>query len=155
MEHRTTRRLVAVAATIFIVSLLGAVLALVFDWPTQFDGSGSPTVTMDELVAKGTATSIPVVPWVALGVLAVIARSRRWSGSVAVGALSALGLLFVVGGLGEAFAPSTPYVPRAVLVTSGIVFVAVGLALFASGVADGVDRVRTVRERANPRHDDS
>lgn len=155
MEHRTTRRVVAVGATIFLVSLVGLVLALLFEWPTQFDGSGAATVTMNELVAKGTATSIPVAPWIALGVFTLLARSRRWWGNVALGFLSALGLLVVVGGLGEAFAPSTPYVPRVVLVTSGVVFVTLGLALFVSGVLDMKDRLTKPPERANPRHDES
>ncbi len=148
MEHRTTRRVVAVGATIFLVSLLGLVLALVFEWPTQFDGSGAATVTTDELVAKGTATSIPVAPWIALGVFTLLARSRRWWGTVAVVLLCLLGPVFVIGGMGEAFAPSNPYVSRAVLVTSGVVAAGLGLILLASGVADLVDRRRRSRQPA-------
>jgi hypothetical protein len=148
MEHRTTRRVVAVGTTIFLVSLLGLVLALIFEWPTQFDGSGVATVTMDELVAKGTATSIPVAPWIALGVFTVLARSRRWWGTVAVVLLCLLGPLFVIGGLGEALAPSNAYVSRAVLVTSGVIAAGLGLTLLASGVADLVDRRRTTRQPA-------
>lgn len=142
MEHRSTRRVVAVGTTIFVVSLVGLVLALIFEWPTQFDGSGSPTVTMDELIARGTATSIPVAPWLALGVFTVLARSRRWWGTVAVVLLCLLGPLFVIGGLGEAFAPDNPYVSRTVLVVSGVVACGLGLTLLASGVADLIDRRR-------------
>lgn len=146
MEHRTTRRVVAVGAATFVISLLGLVLALVFEWPTQFDGSGAATVTMDELVTKGTATSIPFAPWIALGVFTTLARSRRWWGTVAVVLLCLLGPLFVIGGMGEAFAPANPYVSRAVLVTSGVVAAGLGLTLLASGVADLVDRRRTSRQ---------
>lgn len=148
MEHRTTRRVVAVGAATFVISLLGLVLALVFEWPTQFDGSGAATVTMDELVTKGTATSIPFAPWIALGVFTTLARSRRWWGTVAVVLLCLLGPLFVIGGMGEAFAPANPYVSRAVLVTSGVVAAGLGLTLLASGVADLVDRRRTSRQPA-------
>jgi hypothetical protein len=148
MDHRSTRRVVAVGTTIFLVSLLGLVLALIFDWPTQFDGSGAATVTLDEFVAKGTATSIPVAPWIALGVFTLLARSRRWWGTVAVVLLCLLGPLFVIGGMGEAFAPSNPYVSRAVLVTSGVVAAGLGLTLLASGVADLVDRRRMSRQPA-------
>lgn len=148
MEHRTTRRVVAVGTATFVISLLGLVLALVFEWPTQFDGSGAATVTMDELVTKGTATSIPFAPWVALGVFTTLARSRRWWGTVAVVLLCLLGPLFVIGGMGEAFAPANPYVSRAVLVTSGVVAAGLGLTLLASGVADLVDRRRTSRQPA-------
>ena len=126
----------------------GVFLALVFEWPTQFDGSGAATVTMDELVTKGTATSIPFAPWVALGVFTTLARSRRWWGTVAVVLLCLLGPLFVIGGMGEAFAPANLYVSRAVLVTSGVVAAGLGLTLLASGVADLVDRRRTSRQPA-------
>lgn len=146
MEHRTTRRVVAVGTATFVISLLGLVLALVLEWPTQFDGSGAATVTMDELVTKGTATSIPFAPWIALGVFTMLARSRRWWGTVAVVLLCLLGPLFVIGGMGEAFAPANPYVSRAVLVTSGVVATGLGLTLLASGVADLVDRRRTSRQ---------
>lgn len=146
MEHRTTRRVVAVGTATFVISLLGLVLALVFEWPTQFDGSGAATVTMDELVTKGTATSIPFAPWIALGVFTTLARSRRWWGTVAVVLLCLLGPLFVIGGMGEAFAPANPYVSRAVLVASGVVATGLGLTLLASGVADLVDRRRTSRQ---------
>lgn len=146
MEHRTTRRVVAVGTATFLISLLGLVLALVFEWPTQFGGSGAATVTMDELVTKGTATSIPFAPWIALGAFTLLARSRRWWGTVAVVLLCLLGPLFVIGGMGEAFAPANPYVSRAVLVTSGVVATGLGLTLLASGVADLVDRRRTSRQ---------
>ena len=146
MEHRTTRRVVAAGTATFVISLLGLVLALAFEWPTQFDGSGAATVTMDELVTKGTATSIPVAPWIALGIFTMLARSRRWWGTVAVVLLCLLGPLFVIGGMGEAFAPANPYVSRAVLVTSGVVATGLGLTLLASGVADLVDRRRTSRQ---------
>jgi hypothetical protein len=139
----TTRRLLIVCVITVLASLLGLVLALVFEWPTQFDGSGSPTVTLEEVVTKGTATSIPVGPWVALVVFAVLARSRRWWGTAAVFVLCLLGPLFVIGGLGEAFAPSNPYVQRSVLVTSGVVASMLGLSLLAAGIADLLERRRT------------
>ncbi|MDP8972943.1 MAG: hypothetical protein M3N45_07140 [Actinomycetota bacterium] len=56
-----------------------------------------------------------------------------------------LGALFVLGGLGEAFAPPTLYVPRAVLVAAGGVYVLLGLSLLLLGVADLVDRARAAR----------
>jgi hypothetical protein len=50
--------------------------------------------------------------------------------------------LFVFGGLGEAFAPSTPYDPREVLIAAGAVYGRLGLALVLSGLADLIDRMR-------------
>ena len=141
----TTRRLFSVAVLIFIASVVGLVLALIFQWPTQLGGSGNPNITAGELVAKGTVTSLPIFPWIALTVFALLARSRRWWGTIAVVVLCLLGALFIFGGLGEAFAPSTPYVPRAVLVASGVVYGGLGLALVLSAIADLMDRTRRRR----------
>jgi hypothetical protein len=138
----TTRRLVSVAGPIFIASVVGLVLALIFQWPTRLGGgSGNPNITPGELVANGTVTSLPLGPWIALTVFALLARSRRWWGTIAVVVLSLLGALFIFGGLGEAFAPPTPYVPRAVLIAAGVVYG--GLVL--SGIAELIDRVRAGR----------
>ena len=113
--------------------------------PGQLSGSGKPNITAGELVAKGTVTSLPLYPWIALTVFALLARSRRWWGSIAVVVLCLLGALFIFGGLGEAFAPPTLYVPRAVLIAAGVVYGGLGLALMLSGVADLIDRVRARR----------
>ncbi len=104
-----------------------------------------PSITAGELVANGTVTSLPLFPWIALTVFALLARSRRWWGTIAVVVLCLLGALFIFGGLGEAFAPFTPYVPRAVLVAAGVVYGGLGLALVLSGLADLFDRVRARR----------
>jgi hypothetical protein len=145
----TTRRLFSVCVPLFVASVVGLVLALVFQWPGQLTrtleggGLGNPTVTVGESVANGTVTSLPLFPWIALTVFALLARSRRWWGTIAVMALCLLGALFVFGGLGEAFAP---YVPRAVLVTAGVVYGGQGLALMLSGILDLIDRVRARRQ---------
>ena len=141
----TGQRLFSVAVLICAVSVLGLILAIVFQWPTQFDGSGNPNVTVGEVVTGGTVTSLPLFPWIALAVFALLVRSRRWRGSLAMLVLCFLGALFVLGGLGEAFAPSTPYVPRAVLVPAGVVYVLLGLSLLLSGIADLIDRARAGR----------
>jgi hypothetical protein len=142
-----TRRLLSVCVLLFIVSVVGLVLALIFQWPAQLGGgSGNPNITAGELVANGTVTSLPLFPWIALTVFALLARSRRWWGSIAVVVLCLLGALFVFGGLGEAFAPSTPYVPRAVLIAAGVVYGGLGLALVLSRLADLIDRVRARRQ---------
>ena len=58
---------------------------------------------------------------IGLAVLALLARSRRWWGTLAVVGICPLPALFFVRAMGEAFAPPTPHVPRAVLVTPGVV----------------------------------
>ncbi len=60
--------------------------------------------------------------------------------------LSFLGALFILGGLGEAFAPPNPFVPRAVLVAAGVVYGLLGLALLLAGILDLIDRVRARRQ---------
>ena len=131
---------------------VGLIFALIFQWPAQLGGgSGSPTVTAGELVANGTVTSLPLYPWIALTVFALLARSQRWWESIAVVVLCLLGALFIFGGLGEAFAPSTPYVPRAVLIAAGVVYGGLGLTLVLSGVADLIDRMRARRQPSRVR----
>jgi hypothetical protein len=148
----TTKRLVSVAALIFAVSTVGLILALIFQWPAQLgnelgSGSGDSTIKAGDLVANGTVTSLPLGPWVALTVFALLARSRRWWGTLAVCVLCVLGLLFIFGGVGEAIAPPTPYVPRVVLIAAGTVYVALGLSLFLTGILELIDRVRARRAK--------
>jgi hypothetical protein len=148
----TTRRLFLVAVLLNVVSVVGLVLALIFQWPAQLGGgSGNPNITAGELVANGTVTSLPLFPWIALIVFALLARSRRWWGAIAVVVLCLLGALFIFGGLGEAFAPSTPYVPRAVLIAAGVVYGGLGLALVVSGIADLIDRMWARRQPSRVR----
>ncbi len=148
----TTKRLVSVAALIFAVSTLGLILGLIFEWPAQLgselgSGSGDSSITAGDLVASGTVTSLPLGPWIALTVFTLLARSRRWWGTLAVGVLCLLGLLFIFGGMGEAFAPPTPYVPRVVLLAAGAVYGVLGLSLFLTGVLELIDRVRARRTK--------
>ena len=93
-------------------------------------------------------TSIPLAPWIALALFALLARSRRWWGTLAEVVLCLLGVLLIIGGLGEVFTPPTPYVPRAVLIAAGVVYVVLGLALLLSGIADLIDLVRARRQPA-------
>jgi hypothetical protein len=138
----TTRRLVLIAALIFVVSTVGLVLAVVFQWPTQFDGSGNPNVTAGEVVTGGTATSIPLGPWVALAVFAFLARSRRWWRTLGVVGLCLLAVVTLIGSLGEAFASSTPDLPRVALVAPGVVDVVLCPVLLLSGAAESIDGAR-------------
>jgi hypothetical protein len=68
---------------------------------------------------QGTLTSIPLPPMIALAVFAVLARSQRWWGTLAVVALCLLGLLFFA-----ALAEVQPnlYVPLAALVGAVVAY---------------------------------
>ncbi len=135
-----------VAVLINVVSVVGFILAYIFQWPSEFM-VGEVTehnVTLAD-IGSGTVTSIPLPPWIALVVFALLARSRRWWGTPAVVVLCLLGVVFMIGGYGEVSTPPTPYVPRAVLVTAGVVYGVLGLSLLVAGVIDLIDRVRTRR----------
>ena len=67
---------------------------------------------------------------VALAVLTLLAPSRGWWGTLAVVGLCVLAGLTFVGSLGEALAPPTPDVSRAVLLASGVVGVLLAASLF-------------------------
>ena len=126
----TTRRLVSVAALMLAMSVIGFILAVIFDWPgwARLSGRPSPTVTVSDIM-QGTLTSIPLPPMIALAVFIILARSRRWWGTLAVVALCLLGVLFFFATLAEV--QPNPYVPLAVLVGAiavyGILSLSVGL----------------------------
>ena len=148
----STRRLFSVAVMINVLSVVGFILAYVFQWPSEFV-IGEVTehnVTLADIVT-GTVTSIPLAPWIVLVVVTLLARSRRWWGTLAAGVLSLLGVVFMIGGYGEVSTPPTPYVPRAVLVVAGVVYCALGLSLLVTGVIDLIDRVRTRRSPSRVR----
>ncbi len=142
----TTRRLFSVAVLINVLSVVGFILAYVFQWPSEFV-IGEVTehnVTLAD-IATGTVTSIPLAPWIVLVVVTLLARSRRWWGTLAVVVLCLLGVVFTIGGYGELSTPPTPRVPRAVLVMAGVVYCVLGLSLLVAGVIDLIDRVRPRR----------
>ena len=148
----TTRRLFSVAVLINVLSVVGFILAYVFQWPSEFVISEvtEHNVTLAD-IATGTVTSIPLAPWIVLVVVTLLARSQRWWGTLAVVVLCLLGVVFMIGGYGELSTPPTAYVPRAVLVMAGVVYCVLGLSLLVAGVLDLVDRVRTRRSPSRVR----
>ncbi len=142
-----TRRLVSVAALIFAVWVAGTVVSIVAGWPAQFGGPGDPDNVAGEFLSRGTVFSPPLALIVAFVVFVLLAPNRRWWGTLGVVGLCLLAVITLVGSLGEAFAPSTPDVPRAALVASGVVGVVLCPALLLSGIAELTDRAR-VRRRS-------
>ncbi len=141
---KTTKRLIAVSVLIWVVSLVGAVLAAIFGWHTQL-GSGNPNVTLGELAARGSVTSIPLAPLIALAVCALLARSQRWWGTLAVVGLCFLATVFFAASVAEVEAPFVPSYPRAVLLAAVAVYILLALMLLLSGILELVDRARTRR----------
>lgn len=147
---KTTARLVSVSVLILSVSIIGTILGLIFDWHTQL-GTYSTNVTIGDLAAVGSVTSIPLAPLIALVFCTLLARSRRWWGTVGVVGLCLLALIFIGASVAEVEAPFVPSYPRGVLLTSVTVYIILGLALLISGMLELLDRVRRQRSATRRR----
>jgi hypothetical protein len=146
--------LVSTATLLSVVSLVGFALCLIFQWPSSFvlGQAADSRVTLADLVS-GTVLSPPLAPWVILIVSTMLATSTRWWGTIAVVVLSALGVVFTIGGWGEAFGPANPAVPRSVLLVGGIVWMLLGLSLATFGIRALLARLR--RGRPGPSNPDA
>lgn len=145
----TTRRLVVMAVLISVLSLLGFIIAYIFQWPSEFaiGGAADSVVTIPDDIIAGTPLSIPLPTWAPFIVVTFLAASRRWWGTIAVVVLGLLGLLFVFAGWNEAFGPPNPHVPQSVLLMSGIIWGLLGLSLFLLSSLDLFDRIRAWRAK--------
>jgi hypothetical protein len=128
----TRRRLAALCLGVLVLELAATAVAVALDLPAQFGGAGTDAGA--EFASRGTAVSPPLAPLAVLALAAVL-LFRGGRAAVAGAVLAGLlGVVFAVASVGEAVAPATPEVARAVLVGSGVVGVAVGAALVAGAV---------------------
>lgn len=133
-RDRAARRLRRVGLAGTALLAVSTVVAVLAGWPGQLGGPGDAQAVAAESLSRGTALS-PPVPLIVAFALASWAATRRGVAGVVGGAgLGLLSVVFVVGGLGEALAPSTPDVPRAVLVTSGSVSVVLAVVVLSAVV---------------------
>jgi hypothetical protein len=146
MMRPTTRRLVSVSALIFVVWVVGTVVSIVAGWPAQIGGPGNPNDVAGEYLSRGTVLSPPLFLMVALIVFILLVPNHRWWGMLGVVGLCLLAVVTLIGSLGEAFAPTTPDVPRAVLVASGVLGVVLDPALLIFGITELIGRARTRRQ---------
>ena len=140
-----SRPAVFAALALLVLHAVGTVVAVSANWPAQFGGVGTDAGA--EWIARGTALSAPLGPLVVLVVAAVLASLRGWVSRVGEGLVILLSVLFMVGALGEAFAPATEDVSKAVLVASGVLGVMVAGAVLVV-VATGGRRRVTARRSA-------
>ena len=119
----------------FIYAAVAAVVSVLAGWPAQFGGAGDPANVGGEFLSRGTAIAPPLVPLVALGGGALLVRKGGWWGAVGAVTLLLLGVVFVIGGLGEALAPSPLTAPRVVLVVGAVLAVGGGVTLASLSVA--------------------
>ena len=119
---------------IVVLNVVAAIVAVRMNWPTQFGRIGTDAGA--DVINTGTAISAPLPP-IALIVLSIV-RLRRTRGGWTVLALLCFclsALAFVIGGLGEAFAPGTSDTPKAVLVIGGASASLIGLTMLALAAA--------------------
>ncbi len=145
---RAQRRAVAVALALLLATPVGFILALGFQWPSDFvlAESVDDRVTMAD-IPTGTVTSMPLPPFVVLILATVAARSPRWWGTVGLVGLAVLGILFAFGGLGEVMSDN-PNVPKTVLVIAGCVYIIAGMLLSGTALAALRERLRRRRRTA-------
>ncbi len=138
------QRLFTVGVVVLVAAILATVLAVIVNLPAQFGGVG--TDAGSEFAARGTAISPPIAPLIVLAAsLALLRRDDFWA-TVACVVIALLGILFVIGSIGEAAAEATPDVSKGVLVGSGVVGAALGSALVV--LALGALLARTKRRTA-------
>ena len=124
-----------------VLLLAATLLAIVAGWPAQFGGAGDPDAVAAEFLIRGTALSPPAVPLALFAGAALLSRRRGAAGVAATAVVMLLGIVFVVGGLGEATAPATADVPALALTASGGAAALLGVAVLVLGVL-------ALRERA-------
>ena len=119
---------------VLVYQAVATTVAALANYPAQFDGVGEDAA--GELFSRGTALSAPVPILLALAAAVFFARRGGRLGVSAVVLIAAIGVVFTIGSLGEAFAEPTPDVSKAVLVAGGAVGAAISVGLVAVAVAD-------------------
>ena len=129
------QRFLTSCTVLLVVMVVGAIVSIVAGWPAQFGGEGDPDAVASEFLTRGTALAPPLIPLLLFALCAFGARrDDRWAMIATIGAVL-LAVVFVIGSLGEAFASPTPDVPRAALLTSGVIGALLSLSVIATGVA--------------------
>ncbi len=134
MTARTTMtardRLFVYGVAVLVLEVVVLIpIAVIANLPSQFGAAGTDAAA--ELVSRGTAITAPGVTLVVLALALLALRIEGgWAIAGAIGT-GIIGVLMLVGALGEAFAPATADVSKAVLVVSGIGVGALGLGMAA------------------------
>lgn len=120
-------------AVVLGVTILATVVAVILNLPAQFGGVGTDAAS--EFAERGTAIGPPLAPLVVLAAsLLLLRRHDAWA-TLACVVVAILGVLFVIGAVGEALAAGTSDVSKAVLVASGIVGGLIGVTLTSLAIA--------------------
>lgn len=92
----------------------------------------------------------PIAPLIALIVFMLLARGRRWWGTLGVVGICALALLFTNGAFGEPLTWETLRYPASNLIVTAMValFIVVPLLMLLLGVLNLIGRARTRKQAA-------
>ena len=133
-------RLSVFALVVLIANVLAATLAVAVNWPSQFGGVVGTDAGQDWL-SRGTAISAPLAPAVCFVLIAILVRFGNWVGWLGNGLAFLTGVLVFVGGMGELIAEPTDDVPRAVLLTSGVLWGVIAAIFVVLGIAATRERL--------------
>ncbi len=135
------KKLLLLGAAVLALNVVFTPIAVLANLPTQFGGAG--TDAGEEFLSRGTAISAPLVPLLALAVLLpLLHRSDRWA-MVGIVGTGLIGIVFLTGALGEAFADATPEVSKGVLLASGVGVGALAASMVGLAIAAGLELRRT------------
>jgi hypothetical protein len=133
-ERPANTRLSVFALVVLIANVLAATLAVAVNWPSQFGGVVGTDAGQDWL-SRGTAISAPLAPVMCFVLIAILVRFRTWVGWLGIGLAFLTAVLVFVGGMGELIAEPTVHVPRAVLITAGVLWGVIALIFVVLGTA--------------------
>jgi hypothetical protein len=134
VERPANIRLSLFALGVLIANVLAATLAVAVNWPSQFGGVVGTDAGQDWL-SRGTAISAPLAPVMCFVLIAILVRFRTWVGWLGIGLAFLTAVLVFVGGMGELIAEPTVHVPRAVLMTAGVLWGVIAVIFVVLGTA--------------------
>jgi hypothetical protein len=136
------RRVLVFGIAVIAYMVVATLVAVIANWPAQLGGVG--TDARSEMWMRGTALSAPLLPVAVLIVsLVLVDAGGRWA-TAGLAVYSLVGVGFGVGGLGEALAPATPDVPKAVLVSSGVISVVIATTMVVLALSAFRQRRRSI-----------
>ena len=144
---RPARALALVSCLLLVYGLVAATVAIRQDWPAEF--GTTPTddpETVVQWVVRGSLISAPLAPLVAQVVLTGLALLERpgWRVFAGIG-FALLGVVYVIGNLGEPLDPERSDPPVIVDGAFRIIGVAWALALIVLGVLTARSAIRELR----------
>ena len=136
-------RLIATAiATLLAFNALGLVVSLIEKAPKEFGGVGDPDNVLGEFPTQGTLFAAPLAPLLVLILGLWLRGCGRWFAILGLLAVIVVGVLFVVGTLGEPWQPQASDPPLALLIVWRSVGIALSVSLIGLAGADLYGKVR-------------